>query len=156
MNRFIKSLLVAGIIVIGVSSISFAQSWSSEQQEVWAGVEAYWEISSKGDASGFLSYFDDSYIGWSYNSKVPQSKSNTSKWVKHDMMNNSTVLYTLTPISIWVKDNFAFVNYFYGQLEKDKDGKEKPTQGHWTDILMKKSGKWVLIGDRGGRTSKDK
>ena len=141
-------------IVFSTSSI-IGQSWSAEQKEVWAGVEKYWEVSSKGNADAFLEYFDDSYVGWGYVSKVPQNKSNTSKWIKYDMANNSTVLYSLTPVSIWVNGDFAFVNYFYNQMEKDKDGKESPNSGHWTDILMKKNGKWLLVGDRGGRTSKN-
>jgi len=156
MRKLINPMALLIVFLVGVSFQTYAQSWSDEQKDVWAGVEKYWEISSKGDAQGFLNYFDDSYIGWSYASKVPQSKSNTSKWIKHDMSKNSTVLYTLTPVNIWVDGDFAFANYFYNQIEKDKDGKEKPTAGHWTDILKKKNGKWLLVGDRGGRTSKDK
>ena len=154
MNKLSKIIFLPVILLFAISSISFSQTWSAEQKEVWAGVNTYWEVSSSGDAEAFLNYFDDSYTGWSYNSKVPQSKSNTGKWIKNDMSRNSTVLYTLTPVTIWVKGDFAYVNYFYGQLEKNKEGKEKPTQGQWTDILMKKDGKWVLVGDRGGRTSK--
>ena len=154
MNRFTKKLLFSSLIFLLLGHLSFGQSWSDEQKDVWKGVETYWEVSSKGNADAFLEYFDESYIGWSYNSKVPQNKSNTGKWIKHDMKNNSNVLYTLTPANIWVKGEFAFVHYFYAQIEKDKDGKEKPTSGQWTDILMKKGNKWVLIGDHGGRTSK--
>ena len=143
------------LIAFFVSAAVQAQSWSTEQQEVWSGVEEYWEVSSKGNADAFLKYFDESYIGWSYNSKVPQNKSTTGKWIKHDMSQNSTVLYSLTPVSIWVNGDFAFANYFYAQIEKDKDGKENRSEGHWTDILMKKNGKWLLVGDRGGRTSKE-
>jgi ketosteroid isomerase-like protein len=156
MQRKINQMVVVVFLLFSCPQFLFGQNWSSEQSEVWAGVEEYWKVSSSGDVEGFLKYFDDSYTGWSYNSNIPQSKENTSKWIKHDMMNNSNVLYTLTPITIWVKGDFAYVNYFYAQLEKDKEGKEKPTEGHWTDILMKKNGKWILIGDRGGRTSKDK
>lgn len=130
-----------------------AQSWTNEQKEVWAGIEEYWEVASKGDAEAFLKYFDASYVGWSYASKVPMAKNNTAKWIKNDMKNNTSVLHTLTPVSIWVNGDFAFANYFYSQIEKNKDGKEETTSGHWTDILMKKSGKWVLVGDRGGRTT---
>lgn len=154
MNKLTKIVFLPAILLIAISSITFSQTWSAEQKEVWAGVNAYWEVSSSGNAAEFLNYFDDSYAGWSYNSKIPQSKSNTGKWIKNDMSKNTTILYTLTPVTIWVKGDFAFVNYFYGQLEKDKDGKEKPTQGQWTDILTKKDGKWLLVGDRGGRTSK--
>ena len=67
------------------------------------------------------------------------------------MAKNSTVLYTITPVSIWVKGEFAFVHYYFTQVEKDKEGKETMSGGRWTDILMKKGSKWVLVGDAGGR-----
>ena len=156
MNNLMKLSVLSIICLLLLGINTNAQKWSSEQKEVWAGVEKYWEVAAKGDVKGFISYFDESYIGWSYQSKVPQNKSNTSKWIENDFKNNSTVLYTLTPVSIWVKDDIAFANYFYNQIEKNKEGKEKPSSGHWTDILTKKNGKWLLIGDRGGRTSKDK
>lgn len=155
MKNLIKMCLIVTFFLVANSSITIAQQWSSEQKEVWAGVQKYWEISSANNADGFLSFFDESYTGWSYQSKVPQNKSNTSKWIKNDFKNNKTVLYTLTPVSIWVKDDFAFVHYFYGQIEENvKSGKDKASQGKWTDILMKKNGKWMLVGDHGGRTSK--
>ncbi len=157
MKKIIKICLIVTFLIIGNFNNTNAQQWSSEQKDVWAGIEKYWEISTNNDADGFLSYFDESYIGWSYQSKVPQSKSNTAKWIKNDFKNNTTILYTLTPISIWVKGNFAFANYFYSQLNKNKKtGKDDPTTGKWTDILMKKNGKWMLVGDHGGRTSKKK
>jgi len=31
-------------------------------------------------------------------------------------------------------------------------GKEKSSQGRWTDILKKEGDKWLLIGDHGGPT----
>jgi hypothetical protein len=30
------------------------------------------------------------------------------------------------------------------------DGKATTEKGRWTDILMKKNGKWMLVGDHGG------
>jgi len=142
-------------VLICFASNNFAQQWSDAQKEVWTGVQKYWEAYANGNAQEFLNYMDESYVGWSYQSKIPQNKANTGQWVMNDVKNNSTVLYTLTPISIWVKGDFAFVHYFYSQLEKNsKTGTEDPSTGKWTDILMKKSGKWVLIGDHGGRTSK--
>ncbi len=154
MKNLKKISVIVSLLIITTFCNVFAQQWSSEQKEVWAGVQKYWEVPSKGDADGFLSYFDESYKGWNNQSKVPQNKANTSKWIREDLKNNSTVLYTLTPLTIWVKGDFAFVHYYYGQLNKNiKTGKKTPSSGRWTDILMKKNGKWLLIGDHGGKTS---
>ena len=71
------------------------------------------------------------------------------------MPKSTTVLYTITPEAIWVKDNFAFVHYNYVEVEADMDGKERTNSGRWTDILMKGGNNWVMVGDSGGQTSKD-
>jgi ketosteroid isomerase-like protein len=152
-----KNLLSAITILFVVMLLSgnvFGQQWSDAQKEVWAGVQKYWDVAAKGDVQGFLSYFDDSYMGWSNQSRVPQSKANTSKWIENDMKDNTTVVSTITPLTIWVKGDFAYVHYTYGEVTQDKKSGEKKTSGGtWTDILMKKDGKWVMIGDHGGRTS---
>ena len=152
-----KLILVSALILSAIllTGNNFAQQWSSEQKDVWAGVEKYWQVSSTGNAMAFMDYFDDSYIGWNVQSAVPQNKAEVAKWIENDFKNNTNVLYTITPLAIWVKGDFAYVHYYYAELDKNKEtGKPNPSQGNWTDILMKKGGKWVLIGDHGGRTSK--
>lgn len=150
----LTQLYFALFVFLLLSGSSFAQQWSDAQKDVWAGVEKYWQVSSSGDAAGFMSYFDDSYMGWSNQSRVPMSKTNTSKWVTQDAKDNSTLVYSVTPLSIWVKGDFAYVHYTYETVEQNKEtNKKTPSAGTWTDILMKKDGKWILIGDHGGRTS---
>lgn len=148
-------MLFAIIIFVITASAVNAQNWTDEQKDVWAGVEKYWEAGASGDVNSFMEYFDDSYSGWSYSSKVPQSKASSKKWIEEDMKNNTSVLYSITPVSIWVKGDFAFVHYYYSQIDKNKEtSKNRNSDGNWTDILMKKDGKWLLVGDHGGRTSK--
>lgn len=155
MKRIYRSISLVVLVLFMALNCSFAQQWSAEQQEVWSGVEKYWKVSSSGDAQAFLTYFDESYIGWDYDSKVPQSKASTGKWIEYMMKRKTNVVYTLTPVAIWVKGDFAFADYFFEEVNKDNDtGKEQARSGKWTDILMKKDGKWVLIGDHGGQTSK--
>ena len=155
MKRIYRSISIVVFIVLMTTVTSFAQQWTAEQQDVWAGVEKYWKASSSGDAQAFLAYFDESYMGWEYQSKVPQNKASTGKWIEYGMQRGKVVFYTLSPVAIWVKGDFAFVDYFYEQVVTDNEtGKNKARSGKWTDILMKKDGKWVLIGDHGGQTSK--
>ena len=52
---------------------------------------------------------------------------------------------------IWVKGDFAYTDYYYQAIWQDKDGKKTNERGKWLDILMKKNGTWVLIGDHGGQ-----
>jgi len=131
-----------------------AQQWSDEQLEVWKSVKTYSDLTIKGDVEGFLSYYDDSFVGWPYGSDAKHNKKTRAEWVKYFLPLSTTLVSTITPEAIWVKDNFAFVHYYYSNVTKDKDGKTSFESGRWTDILMKKGDRWVMIGDHGGQTSK--
>ena len=156
MKRIYFSLMTLLVIVLGSVRTVSAQEWTSEQKDVWAGVEKYWSVAAAGDAQAFLAYFDESYKGWDNQSPVPESKANTSKWVEYGFKNHKPLIYTLSPVAIWVKGDFAYVHYFYAEVDKNTEtGKNENNSGKWTDILMKKDGKWVLIGDHGGKASKD-
>jgi ketosteroid isomerase-like protein len=154
MYKSLKTIFFLAITFFVINS-AFAQEWSKEQKEVWSNVEAYWEVSAKGDVDGFLKYFDESYTGWNFQGSTPSNKANTSKYIRWDMSNNKNVLYTITPASIWVNGDFAYVHYYFTTVDKNKEGKETWRGGRWTDILMKKGSKWLLVGDAGGRTMPD-
>ena len=130
-----------------------AQQWSAEQKEVWKSVEAYNELSANRDAA-FINYFDDSYRGWEYGSDMPETKESVKKFIANRDPNVKNLVYTITPTAIWVNGNFAYVHYYYTMLSENKDGKRDWEKGKWTDILMKKDGKWIMVGDHGGKTSK--
>ncbi len=135
---------------------AMAQDWTSEQKDVWSGVEKYWVAATSGDAQAFLAYFDESYKGWDKSSLVPMSKANAGKWIEFGSKTRKVQVYSITPLSIWVNGNFAYVHYSYVQAIKNTEtGKTSEDAGIWTDILMKKDGKWMLVGDHGGSTAKD-
>lgn len=130
-----------------------AQQWSAEQKEVWKSVETYNELSANRDAA-FINYFDDSYQGWEYESDIPDTKESVKIFIDNRDPNVKNLFYTITPVTIWVNGNFAYVHYFYTSVNVDKDGKRNWEKGRWTDILTKKGGKWIMVGDHGGKTSK--
>ena len=151
MKKFLG--LSAIVIVLLLSFNVQAQQWSAEQKEVWKSVETYSELSANRDAT-FINYFDDSYRGWEYNYDAPDTKENIKKIISHRDPNFKILYYTVIPATIWVSGNFAYVHYHYTMLSEAKDGKREWEKGKWTDILMKKNDKWVMVGDHGGKTSK--
>lgn len=128
-----------------------AQQWSAEQKEVWAGVEAYWAVGMSVD---FINYFDDSYSGWNYEIETPHTKADAQKYINYRTNKGKRAYYIITPAKIWVNGNFAYVHYYYTEVTEGLDGKPITENGRWTDILMKKDGKWIMVGDHGGKTSK--
>jgi ketosteroid isomerase-like protein len=154
MPKFIKSSMAILFLFLLFAGSGIAQQWSAEQLDVWKSVQTYNDLARKGDVNGFLSYFDDSFVGWPYGSDASHTKAIRAEWIKYYLPNSTNLMTTLTPEAIWVKGDFAFVHYYYSSIDKDKEGKVSTTSGRWTDILMKKGDRWVMIGDHGGQTSK--
>jgi ketosteroid isomerase-like protein len=135
--------------VLFLSGKNYAQQWSAEQKEVWAGVEKYWEV-NQNNPMDFIQYFDDSYLGWNYDSEAPHTKNDVTKYFSYWSKKGKEQFHALTPARIWVNGDFAYVHYYYTQVTESNDGKPKTEKGRWTDILMKKGDKWMLVGDHGG------
>jgi len=153
MKNLLKCVLFALFLFSFFTSFSSAQQWTDEQKEVWAGVQKYWEI-NESDPLAFLDYFDESYLGWSYDYEAPGTRSDAVKSFTYWSKKGKNKFNTLTPARIWVNGNFAFVHYYYTQVIEQNDGTPSQEKGRWTDILMKKDGKWMIVGDHGGQVKK--
>jgi ketosteroid isomerase-like protein len=154
MKKLLSSSLFVLFLFLFFYSFTSAQQWSDAQKEVWEGVENYWKISTS-DPLEFLEYFDDSYLGWSYDNETPGTKDAAVKSFKYWTTKGKRQFYTLTPARIWVEGNFAFAHYYYSEVTERNDGTPRQEKGRWTDILMKKNGKWMLVGDHGGEIDDD-
>lgn len=144
-----KFFTIVLFAILFLSGNSFAQQWSAEQKEVWAGVQKYWEINNN-DPVAYFKYFDESYIGWSYQNETPGTKEEALKAIKYFSTKGKQQFNNITPAKIWVNGDFAFVHYYFTQVSENNDGKPVTEKGRWTDILMKKNGTWMIIGDHGG------
>ena len=149
-----KSIVVAVLLLFPTAHL-FAQEWSAAQKEVWKNVEAYNALADAGNVEGFMAYVHNDYLGWSYSSALPMDKAAVRKFVEYEFKASKTVVSNIKPAGIGVFGNVAYVHYYWTAVYKDAEGKEKSASGRWTDILMKQGDKWVMIGDHGGRTSKD-
>ena len=150
-----KVCIALAILLLLPSAYLFSQEWSAAQKEVWKNVEAYNALSDAGNVEGFMAYVHNDYLGWSYNSPLPMDKAAVRKFVEYEFTTSKTILTNIKPAGIGIFGNVAVVHYYYVTIYKDAEGKEKSGAGRWTDILMKQGDKWVMIGDHGGRTSKD-
>ena len=144
-----KIIAIILFAVLFLSGKNYAQQWSAEQKDVWAGVQKYWEIDNNNPLA-YFKYFDDSYLGWAYSSEAPRTKEDAVKSSKYSSTKVKQVYNILTPARIWVNGDFAYVHYYYTQVSESNDGKSTTEKGRWTDILMKKNGTWMIVGDHGG------
>ena len=152
--RGIAGFFAAAMVLLASAPLA-AQDWSQAQKDVWKNVEAYWALDAAGNTEAFLGYFHPDYAGWDLNRAVPGGKDTARKFLSHYHKTSKTLVYDLQPAAIRVHGNVAIVHYHYTQIARDAAGKDKESSGRWSDILMKQGDKWVLIGDSGGRTSKE-
>jgi ketosteroid isomerase-like protein len=150
-----KLCLLVAVLLLVPSAYLFSQEWSAAQKEVWKNVEAYNALADAGNVEGFMAYVHNDYLGWSNQSALPNDKASVRKFVEYEFKASKTLVSSIKPVGIGVFGNIAYVHYYYSVIYKDMEGKEKSESGRWTDILMKEGDKWVMIGDHGGRTSKD-
>ena len=157
MKPFTKHLIALSVLAttLLIASPLRAQEWSAAQKEVWSHVEAYWAKDAARDVEGFMACFHADYLGWSVEDALPVNKATVRKFVEHQMKTTKVLVQNLQPVGVKILGDVAFVHYYWTRIETDAAGKEKPVSGRWTDILTKQGDKWVLIGDHGGRTSKD-
>jgi len=153
MKNLLSTITILFVVML-LSGNIFAQQWSAEQKEVWAGVEKYWEV-NQSNPLDFLQYFDESYLGWGYENGAPTTKSDAAKSFGYWLKKGKEQYHILTPARIWVNGDFAYVHYYYTVVSESNDGKPNTERGRWTDILMKKNGKWMLVGDHGGEIKSD-
>ena len=151
--KLLVALTVGGLLAAPLQLA--AQEWSAAQKEVWKNVQAYWELGAKQDLEGMLAYFHPDYSGWANEEALPSAKSYTRKWIEQEFKSRKTLVYDIKPVAIKIHGNTAFVHYYFSTLVRESDGREKSESGRWTDILLKQGDKWLLIGDHGGKTSKD-
>ena len=149
-----KKLFVVSslFLFLFITNLTSAQQWTDEQKDVWKGVETYWAISASDHPVDFINYIDDSYCGWSNEFNAPISKKDLHKALNYWSKKVKTAYYVITPAKIWVNRNFAYVHYYYSEVFEGNDGKPVTEKGRWTDILIKKDGKWIIVGDHGGET----
>ena len=155
MHKTTKVISVSILLLTFCTINLSAQQWTAEQREVWKNVEAYWALASNGDLEGYMSYFHPDYLGWYNLDPMPLDKAKEKKWYEYGFKTVKTIIYVLNPVGIKIYGDIAFAHYYYTNLSKDSEGKEKLEVGRWTDILMKQGEKWLIIGDHGGPTSED-
>ena len=90
----------------------FAKEWSDAQMEVLKQVEKSYDLWAKKDIEGWLSYIDEDYCGWHYESAVTQKKSN---------MNSSSMNLPLLRFKFWMmSQSFTTTSTSWRRMMREK------------------------------------
>ena len=145
-------LRIAVVITLFFSgtAIGRCEELSPDQKAVWQTIEGIWRAWQKQDVETVLGLLHPDYSSWSYSEAVPGtfSRADAETSFKARIM----TMYHLTPLQIKIYGNSAFIHFRYTSVVRSKsDGQERGADGRFTDILIKQNGKWLVVGEHGGR-----
>ena len=145
----IRTVVLSALLLYS-ATLSTAQDLSEAQKGVWSTVEGLWSAWQKQDVGAVMAYIHPDYSSWSYGEAAPSGFSRAD--AEAAFKARSVVTYNLTPLTIKVYGDFAFVHYLYSAVNRTKnDGHETKVDGRFTDIFIRQNGRWLFVGDHGGR-----
>jgi len=150
-----RILAVVFVAVLVLPLTGQGQTWSSEQEEVWAAVKAHWKAYESNDIDARLATYSDGYRGWTMTDLTPMTKADFRPFELHSGPQSRNLATYLFPLAIDVYGEFAFVFYTYQVVHLTKAGDEENEQGKWLDVYRNENGRWLLIADSGGAVAGD-
>lgn len=121
---------------------------SPEQRELWQRVNDLWSLSLERNAERIRSTLHPAYSGWDMNSGAPHDREAAVQSVLGDAPTISE--YHLQPLAIQVYDGFVgIVHYTYSAVLAPEAAAPFQVSGKWSEIYLKQSGQWIMIGVSG-------
>ena len=136
-----KALPMLALALFATSATAQIQL-SAAQKEVWAGEQRYCETLMKGDTEGYMSLWDDSFIGWPISRDAPIDKAG----IRASIKNRGVIQCNSTPLAVNVFGDFANTYYVFHNTSKDPDGKIVNHESRITHTWRRKGGKWLIVG----------
>ena len=153
-----RTLFALVAFTLGLSAfaeIAHAQSWSSEQQEIWKLEEQQWKMAAAKDLSWMDSMVHPNLRYWETGAPMPRDRKSLKHWARYDTDNSTVLEQEILPISATITGNVAVVQYHYMIASENQKKERTRITGHYTDVLIKENGQWKFIAWAGGDDSKE-
>ncbi len=134
-------------VVLALSSTASAQTWSSEQQEVWKAVDEMILRFASGDVERAFEFVHPDIVWWNSANDVPGGY---DAGKRHDTMfwqnARRRISHDCVPLTIQVYDTFAVVNAFCRDNLEPRAGEDPEWSTLRLHLVMKKEGsRWLQI-----------
>ena len=145
----------AVVALCAITGAAYAEQWSPEQQELWKFEQQQWAMSKAKDLSWIDTMVHPNLRYWETGAPMPRDKASLKHWSRFDADSGSTLEQELFPISATITGNVAVVQYHYVVASENHKKERETVTGHYTDVLIKEGGRWMLIAWSGGQDKKD-
>jgi len=127
-----------------------AQTWSSDQQEIWRLEEQQWKLAAAKDSSWIETMVHPSLSYWDSAWPAPQTKASLLMWDRYNNSNATVLQQEIFPIAITITGNIAVVQYRYSIARETYKKDREMVTGRYTDVLIKEGTRWLFIAWAGG------
>ncbi len=132
-----------------------AQTWTSEQQELWQLEEQQWKMSAAKDLSWIETMVHPNISFWQDGQPMPRNRASLTRWSKYDSGNSTVLEQELYPIAMTITGNVAVAQYRYQVASEDHKKERETVTGRYTDVFLKDGGRWRFISWSGGDDPKE-
>lgn len=140
-----SSLVVLMLFTVCIGA-ALAQDLSPEQKSVWAREQAYCTYLQNNDLEGYMSLWDDNFVGWPIHDPAPVTKNDIRQEVATEMKAGDKV--TCNPVlqKVNVMGDVAMTFYVFEVTTTRKDGTSRTRQPRITHTWRKNGNEWKIIG----------
>jgi hypothetical protein len=92
---------------------------------------------------------------WTTGDAMPGNLESLKRWSRIGYQDNTVREQHIFPISATITGNVAIVQYRYRIASENCKKEHETGNGHYTDVLIKENGRWLLLAWEGGDDPKD-
>jgi ketosteroid isomerase-like protein len=146
MLKFLASIFM---LMIAAPIIAQEPKFTPEQREVWSMEEKYWQVVKAADAGGYLSLWDERFVGWPPSSPGPVGKD----FIRRDpfvfFRDQKLESARLEPKAVQMFGDVAIAYYLVTGTYRRKDGSTYSETLRVTHTWRKTGRNWQIIGGMG-------
>ncbi len=133
-----------------VASAAAAQTWSTEQQDVWKVEHQQWQMAKDKDATWMDKLVHPNLSYWDTDQVAPRGVASLKQWDRYSNANGTVLEQEIYPISMTITGNIAVAQYRYTAARENFKKDRETTSGRYTDVLIKDGGQWKFLAWAGG------
>jgi len=141
-----KALTKLYILLIICSAPFESVAQDSDENKIKLTLVSMWDAIEKGDVEAYSSFIHPDYTSFGENDPyLNEGKDLEIDGIRDWLKSSSNIHTEMHQPKVVVRDNVAWITYYWTDSGENKDGSRFATRGKSTRIFVKENGKWLCI-----------
>lgn len=144
-----RSLNMILVLNLFMSPLAISAELTADEQAVWQLEETYWVYVRNQDIDGYLTLWDERFVGWPRFSKSPLGKESIASWIPPLHADSKLAFdYQLTQMTVRSFDDVVIVHYLVREMHRSTEtGEVVSEDGPYriTHTWQRRNGTWQII-----------